>query len=94
MEMEMPEKESNDLDPERLAKLGDAVCAVFNDDGGASNGEVLRVCINIIAAVIRRIDCPGCRKATSKKVKRAFAETLARASREAAMQAAGSNHVH
>jgi hypothetical protein len=85
--------ETNDtLDLERLRNLGNAVCAVFND--GASEDEVIAVCINILATVIADIDCPGCRKVTCKNVKRGVAEALAKASHHAAMQPATSGHVH
>jgi hypothetical protein len=84
----------DNLGPERLYKLGTAVCAVFNRDEGTSEDEIIVVCINILATLIADIDCPGCRKETCENMKRGVAEALAKASRAAAMRPIGSDHLH
>jgi hypothetical protein len=88
--------DTDPLELERVQEILDAVFEVFNnfDDGGVSSAELVSVAINLLAMAVRHITCPHCRKGISKDIKRGVTHVLAEASRDAALQAVGSNHVH
>jgi hypothetical protein len=84
------------LDFKRVIAIQAAICETINnfDNEGVSPNEIAAVATNLLAMAVRYFECPHCRAQFYEDIKRDVANGLAEALHKAAMQPAGSQHVH